>query len=169
MGSNPLGDTILSTKITLEYPYNQDWKTGYLNINSDGRATLTLYNSPSDRSSTQYARYLLAVKLNRYLTSDEEVDHIDNDKSNDCIDNLQLLSSKENRDKMSHNKGISMVEYCCPVCGKLFSIEKRNPPLIVKSKKAATCSRTCGGKLKSKNTNTPVIFIREWKKYLYLS
>ena len=169
MGSNPLRDTILNTKIDLQYPYNQDWRIGYLNVNSEGRATLTLYNSPADRSSTQYARYLLAVKLGRYLTSDEEVDHIDDDKSNNCISNLQLLSSKENRDKVNHNKGIAMVEYLCPVCEKIFSIEKRNSPLVVKSKKAATCSRTCGGKLKSINTDTPIRFIREWKNFLYLT
>ena len=56
-----------STKIDLEYPYNTKWKYGYLNINSEGRRTLTLYNSPSDRSSTQYARYLLAVSLGSFL------------------------------------------------------------------------------------------------------
>lgn len=159
----------MSTKIDLEYPYNQDWERGYLNVNSEGRATLTLYNSQEDRSSTQYARYLLAVKLNRYLTSDEEVDHIDDDKFNNCISNLQLLSSKENRDKMNHRRGVSMVEYLCPVCEKVFSIKKRNSPLIVKYKKSATCSRTCGGKLKSINTDRPIQFIREWKNFKYLS
>lgn len=169
MGSNPLGDTILSTKIELEYPYNQDWKTGYLNINAESRATLTLYNTPSDRSSTQYARYVLAVKLKRYLTSEEEVDHIDDDKTNDCITNLQLLSSKANRDKTNHNKGIAMVEFICPVCENLFSIEKRNSPLVVKSKKAATCSRSCGGKLKSLNIQEPIKLNREWKNYKYLT
>jgi hypothetical protein len=158
----------LSTKIDLQYPYNQDWKAGYLNINSEGRATVTLYNSASDRSSTQYARYLLAVKMNRYLTSEEEADHIDDDKTNDCLSNLQLLSSKENRNKLNHNKGISMAEFICPVCEKIFSIVKRNSPLVIKSKKAATCSRSCGGKLKSINTTEPIRFIREWKKYLYL-
>lgn len=148
MGSNPLGDTILSTKIILEYPYSKNWKCGYLNINAEGRATLTLYNSPTDRSSTQYARYLLSVKLGRYLTETEEVDHIDDDKTNNDLDNLQLLSSIENLNKLNHVKGITMAEFICPVCGDIFSIEKRRSPLAIKSKNAATCSRTCGGKLK---------------------
>lgn len=160
-------ENILSTKIDLQYPYNQQWKTGYLNVNSDGRNTLSLYNSSTDRSSTQYARYLLAVKLKRYLTTDEEVDHIDDDKTNDDLSNLQLLSSTDNRNKQNHSRGIAMVEFSCPVCDKIFSIERKNSPIVVKSKNAATCSRSCGARLKSIKTNEPIRFIREWKKYNY--
>ena len=82
-----------ATKIDLLPPYSEDWKSGYLNINSEGRRTLALYNSPSDRSSTQYARYILAVSLGRYLTDNEEADHIDGDKTNDDIKNIQILKN----------------------------------------------------------------------------
>ena len=83
-------------KIELKPPYNKVWRYGYLSVNSEGRETLTLYNSCNDRSVTQYARYLLAVKLGRFLTEDETVDHIDGDKTNNSIDNLQVLSMADN-------------------------------------------------------------------------
>ena len=85
----------MSTLIDLEYPYNEIWKKGYLNTNKENRKTLTLYNSHGDRSSTQYARYLLAVSLGRFLTEQEHVDHIDNDKTNDSLENLRVVSIKE--------------------------------------------------------------------------
>lgn len=58
-----------------------------------------LFNSKKERTTISYARYLMSVKLNRFLDRNEEVDHIDNDKTNDSIENLQILSSKENKEK----------------------------------------------------------------------
>lgn len=155
----------MSTKIVLEYPYNQIWKSGYLNTNSEGRKTLTLYNSPTDRSSCQYARYLLAVHLKRFLTDDEEVDHINNDKTDDSIKNLQLLSKKENRDKTNHSKGIAMIEFECPICNVIFSKEKRS----TYNKNIITCSRKCGGKASHLiHMERPIRIIREWRDFKYL-
>lgn len=101
----------------LEYPYNERWSKGYLVTNSENRKTVILYNSHNDRSSTQYARYLMAVKLGRFLTEDETVDHIDGDKTNDSIDNLQLLSRADNIKKACKKPDITLK---CPVCGKIF-------------------------------------------------
>jgi len=64
---------------------------------------------------------------------------------------------------------LSMVEFQCPICNTIFSIEKRNSPLIIKSKKAACCSRKCGGKLShNKEIVNKIIVIREWILYKYL-
>ena len=41
----------------------------------------------------------MSVKLGRMLEAWEEVDHIDNDKTNDSLDNLQILCGEENRKK----------------------------------------------------------------------
>ena len=87
------------TKIKLEWTYSDRWRAGYLIINRDDRRTLILYNSPKERSSTQYARYLLAVSLGRFLEDDEQVDHIDDDKTNDDISNLAVISQEGNLKK----------------------------------------------------------------------
>jgi len=51
------------------------------------------------KTSMNYARYLMCLKENRLLSSDEEVDHIDENPLNDSIDNLQILSKPENHKK----------------------------------------------------------------------
>lgn len=118
----------MSSEIKLEHPYSERWRKGYLVVNPEGRKTLILYNSSKDRSSTQYARYLLAVKLGRYLHEDETVDHIDDDIENDDISNLEALSQADNTRKAIYKKypkdhshlkhgTLSMYRYCkCDLC-----------------------------------------------------
>ena len=140
----------MSSKIKLEFPYKTRYKFGYLVTNTENRRTLVLYNSKEDRTSTQYARYLLAVSLGRFLTEEEQVDHIDGDKTNNSIDNLQILSKRDNI--LKSNK-LSDVEMTCPVCKINFT--KTRSELRGKLEKAfnndVCCSRTCGG-IKSKQT-----------------
>ena len=133
-----------NTKIQLEPPYSNDWKFGYLVTNPEGRKTLILYNSHSDRSSTQYARYLMAVKLGRYLRKDETVDHIDGDKTNDSISNLQVLSLADNIKKTHCLPDVNLI---CPVCGKKFTKTRASlrGKLDRADKGEISCSRRCGG------------------------
>ena len=116
--------------IELEKPYSDDWKHGFL-IEENGRKKIVLYNSDSDRSTTAYARYLYAVSIGRYLEKEEYIDHIDNDRTNDSLDNLQILSNadnvrKANADKFSRrvpNHGsLTEYRYCkCELCKKAKS------------------------------------------------
>lgn len=129
-------------KIELQYPYTEDWKYGYLQINPEGRRTVILYSSRNKRSSTQYARYLLAVKEGRYLTEWEEADHIDEDFTNDDISNLQILSIDDHRSKSIKNGAKkSYIEFTCVCCGHLFLRRKHQ---VTKATKY--CSRECSWK-----------------------
>ena len=136
-----------SVKIELEYPYNEHWKFGYIVTNPENRKNVILYNSPSDRTTTALARYMLSVELGRYLEPHEQVDHIDEDKTNDTISNLQILTVKENNIKHSNFVGgAKWVDIQCPICGKIFSTEKRNTFLLkCYYGQIQTCSRRCGG------------------------
>ena len=133
----------MSTEIELQPPYSGLWRKGYLATNPEGRRTLTLYNSHTDRSSTQYARYLIACKLGRFLTKDEEVDHIDEDKTNDDLPNLRVLTKQEHR-----LKNVVYLSGYCYICG--CEIVKKKSSLRPKFKHALlkegllTCSRACG-------------------------
>lgn len=152
---------ISKTKIELEYPYSKDWEKGYLVVNKENRRTLILYRgingNGQKRSSTQYARYKLAVHLGRYLTEDETVDHIDNDKTNDDISNLQILSKYENIRKSQ--KKLPPLIGTCFICGKSFNV-RRNLTIVKRLKyknNELCCSRECGWKkagmvLRSKKT-----------------
>lgn len=82
--------------IPVEFPFNQRWKKAYLIMGSEHRQMVCLFNSPTDRTTIAYARYLMSVKLGRILNDDETVDHIDNNKLNDDINNLQILSREDN-------------------------------------------------------------------------
>lgn len=135
------------TKIKLEYPYSQDWEIGYLVTNKENRKTIILYNgingNNQKRSSTQYARYKLAVNLGRYLTKDETVDHIDNDKTNDDISNLQILSRRDNICKSQKKPPLTSN---CFICGKSFNV-RRNLTVEKRLKyenNELCCSPECG-------------------------
>jgi len=114
----------MSTKLILQPPYSNDWRLGYLNTNTEGRKTVALYNSQKDRSSVSYSRYLLAVKLGRYLTADEEAHHIDGNKKNDLIENIELINWRMHR--REHTVGQSMVQLKCDGCSKSFARTVRN-------------------------------------------
>lgn len=59
------------------------------------------------RTTITMAKYKLSVKHGRVLDKKEEADHIDGDKSNDALENLQILTSKENRRKAVVESGLS--------------------------------------------------------------
>ena len=86
-------------RIELQSPYKELYKRGYLRQDKQGRRRVDLVNSEQDRTTVSYARYLVSVKEGRLLLPDEEVDHIDNDGSNDDIHNLQILSKEEHKAK----------------------------------------------------------------------
>ena len=136
-------------KIDLEFPYSSDWKYGYLVTNGENRKHVVLFNTNEDRSTTAYARYLLSVKLGRYLTIDEEADHKDEDKTNDSVDNLQILSGRNNRIKSSQHP---LVNLTCPTCKIEFQrtrTELRGHRHRIEEN-TICCSRTCGGKFASR-------------------
>ena len=116
-------------KIDLEYPYNTLWNNGYIVINPEGRRNVVLFNSQIDRSTVSFARYLMSVKLGRFLTDQEEVDHIDNNKTNDDPNNLQILTPEQNREKQRlHyiNSVQQKFDLACPYCGKDFTLTERD-------------------------------------------
>lgn len=80
----------------IETPFDKNWNKAYLIINRENRKMVCLYKNDTTRKTISYARYLMSVKLGRELTDEETVDHIDNDKTNDSLDNLQILTYKEN-------------------------------------------------------------------------
>ena len=133
-------------KIDLEEPYKSLWKNGYLVINNQNRRNVCLVNDDS-RTTVSYARYLMSVKLG-YLVPDEyEVDHIDDDKTNDDINNLQLLTPEQNRLKEQYRYTTQdqiSYGYECANCGVSFVLLKR----VVQAKLAqnveyAFCGRSC--------------------------
>lgn len=132
-----------------EKPYENYW---YYKVwhSSQGRwyVNLLLKDNPKNRTTISYARYLMSVTLGRFLDpASEHVDHKDNDKSNDAIENLQILTPLENLKKQEtlyREKVPKYTELTCPKCGKIFSVLSKNYRFKIKNQNTISCSRKCG-------------------------
>lgn len=128
-------------RIDLEKPFSDRWSKGYLVTNKESRKHVVLYNSKEDRTTIPYARYLVSVREGRFLEPHEHVDHVDNDKTNDSLNNLEILTPEENRKKYQNwyrdNKQ-AMHNLVCASCGRDYEVTDR----VYKSKNYAEKSRT---------------------------
>ena len=112
----------------------------YVATNKEPRRVATLRKPNGEMTSMSYAKYLYTSHYETDVPKGDEVDHINGDKMDDRIENLQVISAGYNRRKDKLTK--VMVACICPVCGKEFLIEKRNLPF----RPNPCCSRKCGGK-----------------------
>ena len=93
--------SIIISTVNLIRKYSQ-YIDGYRIGYKQGRKIIYLHKSHQFANSGgwQYlSRYLVMKELNRKLLSDEHVDHIDQNKSNDKIDNYQLLLAEQHGKK----------------------------------------------------------------------
>lgn len=135
-------------KIELEEPYKSVYKAGYLSIGSDGRKRVQFTDEKGTTvSSTSYARYLMSVKLGYFVPDGFEVDHRDNDFTNDDVANLQLLTNEANRLKQQLHY-VENIQNCygfeCADCGIRFLLpESKIKMRQAQGVKNAFCSHQC--------------------------
>lgn len=94
----------------------------------------------SDRTTLAYARYLMCIELGRVLNREEEVDHKDNNKLNDVLTNLQLLTRPQNIKKSA--KPLTMVKLVCDFCGTSFE-RRLGQDAATKKYKHTFCKMEC--------------------------
>lgn len=122
-----------------EYYKNKGYNKVYINTNKEPRRVATLRTPEGKMTSMSYAKYLYTSHYKCDICDGDQVDHINDDRMDDRIENLQVISRTLNLQK-SHAKKV-MVELECPICKKHFLYEKRN----LSSHPNPTCSRRCGG------------------------
>lgn len=86
-----------------------------------GRKQVTVRYKSLEITSKQYAKALYEAYHNVRLGYDDTIDHIDNDKTNDDITNLQILTRADNS-----RKAMPIpydVEVKCHQCGEDFIIK----------------------------------------------
>lgn len=86
-------------------------------------------------------RVVMENFVGRYLTREEIVHHIDENKHNNDISNLRLMSGYEHVNL--HKKPLKMEGLTCPVCGINFI---RRPKGKADIGVVHCCSRSCNGK-----------------------
>ena len=89
-------------------------------LRKDGRKHL-VYKLDGKHKSLSYPKYLMECHLGRYLEEWETVDHIDEDFTNDDINNLRVISRLDNILRSAiRNHDVEMV---CPECDDKFLIK----------------------------------------------
>ena len=131
-------------KIELQEPFKSKWSKGYKRTSKkDGRTRIDLVNSSKERTTISYARYLLSVRVGRELMENEEADHIDGNRSNDDITNLQILHKDLHLEKtLLDREGRLHYRLRCPQCRKEFQAQANQSR---NGKKLKFCSRSCNG------------------------
>lgn len=91
-------------------------------------------------------RVVVENHLNRLLNDDEVVHHINGDKLDNRLENLQVLDSKTHARIHGIQQGKKYADLKCPQCGKGFT-KPYNTTHVVKRGTYTACSRSCSGKL----------------------
>jgi len=111
----------------------------YIGINKDPRRVATMYKEDGTTLTMSYAKYLYTSHYKEDVDLFYHIDHINGDKLDDRIENLQKITGTYNRQK-DHNRR-EMVILTCPVCGKDFIFPKKS----LSTHPNPCCSRRCGG------------------------
>ncbi len=90
-------------------------------------------------------RVIIENNLGRLLTSSEIVHHKDENKLNNDLSNLEVMSVTDHA-KLHHPEGRTFVECICPNCLVTFNKEKR----CMKEGVIPKCSRKCNGEYSRK-------------------
>ena len=149
-------------KIEVEFPFNIEFSKAYLSrSNADFRQRVSFIRDDKTGTLMSYARYLMSVKLGRFLSKDEEVDHINTDPTDDSIENLQVLSVEEHRLKSIKENECEKVKLTCACCGIIFDRPARIQKY--KSPKNVFCSYSCNGKFYANKTSGNLLALKNKK------
>ena len=88
-------------------------------------------------------RIVMENHLGRILNPNEVVHHINNDKKDNKIENLELMIANDHV-AMHSRKGKKYVKLKCPNCKNIFDIAK-GQSFLQKGTKCTFCSRHCCG------------------------
>lgn len=131
-------------KIDVDFPFNKRWRRAYLVTNKEPRKNVILYNSKKDRTTISYARYLMSIHLGRFLKESEIVDHKNENKMDDRLDNFQILTKGQNNSKSKRFNGLKLSVIECPICKKQFVRRTANTQLAKYHVGRVSCfSRPC--------------------------
>lgn len=89
-------------------------------------------------------RFVMSKHLGRIIGKDEVVHHIDGDRKNNSIENLELMTRPEHT---RIHSPCDLLELVCPECGSSFERARRNA-----RGKRTFCSRSCAARF-YKNVN----------------
>lgn len=131
-----------------DFPFNEFYLYGPIWHQRIGRYMINLVpieKEKNKRTSMSYARYVMSVNLKRILDKNENVDHVNGDKTDDRFENLQILSRKENNKKAikEQNRTRLVADIVCPMCGTTFTRNLNKVHQIHGRSNNSFCSQEC--------------------------
>lgn len=140
--------------ITPQYPYVPEFDHGRISLDCrNNRRYVTLLRQNKSKFYTSFARYYYSVYHSTIIPSDLEVDHDDNNTLNDYINNLKLLTQRENalkQNSIQQYPGSVSVIALCPSCGTYFSTRPRDISFCNHlQNRLLFCTNSCHQKSKS--------------------
>jgi predicted RNA-binding Zn-ribbon protein involved in translation (DUF1610 family) len=130
-------------------PFQEYKSTGPRWDKYSGRLTMSLVPIAGGKKlSMSYARYMMTCHMGRVLDTAEEVDHIDGDRTNDSLENLQILTKSQNSrktvtDPLAIARRRKIMWFLCPHCTTRFERQKSKSHLATGGS-LTFCSRVCG-------------------------
>ena len=92
--------------------------------NKDGRSRVAVIFPNGKKKTVSYPKFLMEVKLGRFLEKNETVDHIDGNPRNNDYSNLRIL--KRDDHAKVEVKRLKRMQFKCPMCGKTFWLSGKN-------------------------------------------
>ena len=111
-----------------------------------GRPFMIIIDEEGNRRTVSKARWIMEQHLGVKLDPDlHTIDHIDGNKTNDDLSNLQILPRQEHSAK--DTRRVKLEKFICPECGEEF---ERSPRLIrdkaKKKRRGPFCGKSCSSR-----------------------
>lgn len=130
-------------------------------------------NYPGKKYRGRYCSEHTAVYWQKYgvIPRDGEIiHHIDGNKRNNNIENLQIMSLSDHTAKHMRKLGMAYLRLKCPGCGREFIVAKHRSYMAKKEADVSCCSRQCVGRYSAltdaeKKARKQIMFIEEIRVY----
>lgn len=114
-------------KIKCAYPY--DGYVGYINTNPENRKIILMYkyiNGIKTFKLITLAKYLIETNFKIIVPENYEIDHVNNDKTDNRLENSQMIPKWLNILKQQYdNNDFIIYKIKCPICNRVVDKTKQ--------------------------------------------